>query len=235
MVGETPATAAPAGTIAAKRKRIARPRVRAPAAVLSAADPIGGAPSAAWRNVTINSFGVGACGRARVRAATRVFARAPAAGNLRGEGAGNSRLVARVMELVACPSGRKAAEETPDTVTTPAREPSCGIHPVGLASLPQRASTSAATATAAVRITGFEGVMLLPRAQGPPLLRLLRHARLKRRRCTSNTSRYRSSARTSTVCRRRRPRRGIRTSGWRRPRRASSRTIPPSSRPCRRC
>src|SRR5256885_14400752 len=44
IVGDTPATAAPAGGIAAKRGRIAAPSSRALALVASVADPPGGGP-----------------------------------------------------------------------------------------------------------------------------------------------------------------------------------------------
>src|SRR2546422_726447 len=61
IAGETPTTAAPAGTAVARCDRIAPAHVRAPAVVASAADPTRGAPSAVCRKVTIRSFAVAAC------------------------------------------------------------------------------------------------------------------------------------------------------------------------------
>src|SRR5439155_111292 len=58
--GETPTTAAPAGTVVARCDRIALAHARAPAVVARAADPGRGAPSAVCRKVTISSFAVAA-------------------------------------------------------------------------------------------------------------------------------------------------------------------------------
>ena len=74
IVGDTPATAAPAGRIAAKRERIAAPSSRALALVASVADPTGGAPRAPFRNVTSKSCAVAVgrtLGRRRARNAAR--------------------------------------------------------------------------------------------------------------------------------------------------------------------
>src|SRR6266480_3247345 len=60
IAGETPTTAAPAGTAVARCDRIRPAHVRAAVVVASAVDPTPGAPSAVCRKVTIRSFGVAA-------------------------------------------------------------------------------------------------------------------------------------------------------------------------------
>ena len=73
IVGDRPATAAPRGSAAARRERIAPDNARAPAAVASAADPTRGAPSAVFRNVMMRSCDVNvASERGRARRARRL-------------------------------------------------------------------------------------------------------------------------------------------------------------------
>src|SRR2546430_4363575 len=139
IAGDTPATWAPAGTIAERRERIARPNERTPAAAASAADPTGGAPSDVCRNVTIKSCAANAGRDPRVR---RVLAGPPDIraneGGLRG--AGSVKEPEPVMEAAAIKAAAPGGTgKAPVTVMTPLMVPSCGIHPVGVLSSLQRA------------------------------------------------------------------------------------------------
>src|SRR2546430_10295149 len=149
IVGETPLTAAPMGSRAAKRPRIAAPNTRAPAAVASAADPTGGAPSAPWRNVTIKSCGVAARRAPRGRRARRAIRGRRGMNDAMLGGAGS---ITPAVAGAAVPDTRGGAGNTLVAVITPLIVPSLGIQPVGAVSLLQAASAKASTVPRAVPI-----------------------------------------------------------------------------------
>src|SRR2546426_1118088 len=154
--GDTPATTASAESAVARRVRMARATAPAAVVVRSAADPTGGAPSAADLNVTISSLDVmegRRDGRIWCGIPTRLRARnASSAGGRR-----KTRFAAGAPRSSRLACGADSAALL--TVTVPVRTPLRGIHPVGLASPPQRASVSTSRVTRAVSTAGLKRVI----------------------------------------------------------------------------
>src|SRR5256885_9399374 len=134
IVGDTPATAAPGGRIAAKRDRIAAPSSRALALVASVADPTGGAPRALFRNGTSKS-----CAVAAGRTLGRRRARSPARGRRDMNDAMPGAVSSGTLSLVpraeaAWTDPWRGAGNAFVAVMTPVMVPSLGIQPVGAVS-----------------------------------------------------------------------------------------------------
>jgi len=86
--------------------------------------------------------------------------------NVKREGPGNPKATARVSDPAPPNDRRGAARDGLLTVITPPTEPSRGIHPVGSALLPQRASPSASSVTPAAVIAVLEGAMIPTSSDG---------------------------------------------------------------------
>src|SRR5216110_743120 len=156
--GDTPATTAAAESAVARRVRMARATAPAAPVVRSAADPTGGAPSAADLNVTISSLDVME-GRRDGRIWWGIPSRLRARNASSAAGRRKTRFVAGApgsSRPLACGAG---SAELLVTVTVPVRAPLRGIHPVGLASPPQRARVSTSRVTRPASTAGFKRVI----------------------------------------------------------------------------